>query len=98
MHENSVSASLSNIEALTKPSRKISDVHAISADIHNYQVSTCFRNLSGFYVHRITANAVIVLPTKVAPAFTLEHYAGVQATKVRISEHNTKQKTIFLLF
>jgi len=29
--------SLSNIEAVRLPSRKISDVHAISADIHNYQ-------------------------------------------------------------
>ena len=73
MHERSVTASLSNIEALTKPSRKISDVHAISADTHNYQFSTCFRNLSGFYVHRITAHAVIILPTKVAPSSPLRH-------------------------
>ena len=44
----------------------------------------------------ITANAVIVLPTKVTPAFTLEHHASDQGTKVRISEDNTKQKTKFL--
>ena len=41
----------------------------------------------------ITANAVIVLPTKVTPAFTLEYHAGDQGAKVRISEDNTKQKT-----
>ena len=29
--------SLSNIEALALPNRKISDVHAISANNHNYQ-------------------------------------------------------------
>ena len=45
----------------------------------------------------ITANAVIVLPTKVTPAFTLEHRASVQGTKVRISEHNTKQNAKILL-
>ena len=37
MHERSVSASLSNIEALALPNRKISDVHAISANNHNHQ-------------------------------------------------------------
>jgi len=31
---------LSNVEALRKPSRMISDVHAISANIHNYRNST----------------------------------------------------------
>ena len=36
MYERSVSASLSNIEAVRLPNQVISDVHAISANNHNY--------------------------------------------------------------
>ena len=48
MHERSVSASLSNIEALALPNRKISDVHAISADNHNYHYFGLEKKLARF--------------------------------------------------
>ena len=57
--------SLPNIEALRKPSRMISDVHAIKREHSQLSVyRLVFRNFSGFYVHRITANAVIFYPQK----------------------------------
>ena len=93
MHEKKRVRSLSNIEALRKPSRKISDVHAISADIHNYQQSTCFRNFSGFYVHRITANAVIIYPQKSHQPPPLRFNAS---TWLQRYEKNCNQFTFYL--
>ena len=49
-----------------------------------------------FSVKLIELDTTIYLPTKVTLAFTLEHHAGDQGTKVQISEDNTKQKTKFL--
>ena len=46
IHDKKRVRSLSNIEAVRKPSRKISDVHAISADIHNYQFLYLFLEIS----------------------------------------------------
>ena len=56
----------------------------MSADIHNYQSSTIFRNFSGSYVHRITANAVIVLPSKIIPATSSEVQRQYLIAKVQI--------------
>ena len=41
--------------------QRISDVHAISADIHNYLYFGILRNLRDFYVLQITANVVIFI-------------------------------------
>lgn len=54
---------LSNIEGLRKPTKMISDVHAICADINLLFCILFFRNFSGFYVHRITANAFYRIKT-----------------------------------
>ena len=43
------------------PNQKISDVHAISANIHNYQYLGLFRNFSRFYIFLITVHVVILI-------------------------------------
>ena len=59
--------SLPNIEAVRLPNQVISDVHAISANNHNYQHLGLIRKLARFLYLLITVIVVIVLPTKVIP-------------------------------
>ena len=74
------------------PNWKISDVHAISANIHNYRISVWIRNLRDFYVLLITAHVVIVYPQKShrhpalresALAYTVYGVSAILDAKVR---------------
>ena len=56
----SVNLRLPDIEALRKPSRMISDVHAIARTTTITVILLGLRNFSGFYIILITAIVVIV--------------------------------------
>ena len=49
------------------PNQVISDVHAISADNHNYQHLGLIMKFARFLYLLITAHVVICFPTKIAP-------------------------------
>ena len=68
---------LPDIEALRKPSRMISDVHAIARTTTITVILLGLRNFSGFYIILITAIVVIDLPTKVIPAPPLRLFSFV---------------------
>ena len=73
------------LKALASLQNQISHVHAKRTDVCNLLFGFCFfSNVVDSEVFRITANACYILPTKVAPAFTLEHCADVQVQRYEL--------------
>ena len=75
------------VEAVRLPIKLISDVHAISANNHNYRLFDTFRNFSRFYILLITAIVVV--------CFTLKSHSARLALKPSWAKLVAKIQIIF---